>query len=622
MSTSIQKNQETYESVATVDDEDARTSVALTTDSIELLESKRSALGDGESISVGSLSRNERNSWYFVGHGVVDTIMTLGPVFFLVVPGMCLGLNNRPISEYGETVKAMTLLSPTIFPIVYAGILGCQSIFSTLERQITLRKLDALGISILVAWFISPLGGQASLRLLSTKPLTSTNNSTVSYYPWQEYPQKSYIQSADLAQKRWSLYGPLYMTAVQTSRQSLPEPMDLFGFVKIPDIRYLDQDNDTVTSASGVWHIVGNTTLIMYTSILGVPVVGLPDLGNYSFELVSHYWEVDCHSMDQLPLGSAWPPTPSSNSSRPTCGEDQCPTFHIRVDEGNSNDGIITFDYLSMQHQPSEDVKITSASCSASPVVVESHIQCHDRSCAVRALRRLKINAAEVWSNATLTHSPLSVFQKISEWMPGADLGSTQGNISTSELIEHWMVNNDLSTLEDPAHPYIDLMTQLPLVIFTRRLQTAINTFWDASLGSGTRMNDLQRALDMDASTWINTNTTVTRTEGDVYSCNTELAIVTIMAALVLFTAANLSLVLGLITRTPDTLGFVSSSASNNPYFTHYASSSLSGLEISRAMRDVKVRIGDVKSEETIGHIALATMDANPKKLSWTRLYD
>jgi hypothetical protein len=182
------------------------------------------------------------------------------------------------------------------------------------------------------------------------------------------------------------------------------------------------------------------------------------------------------------------------------------------------------------------------------------------------------------------------------------------------------MVDPDLSTLGNPMRPYVDFQAQLPLADFTRRLQTAINTFWDASIGTGVRLNDLQRGRD--TTTWINTNTVVTRNEGDVYACNTGLAILTIAISLALFVAANISLLLGLITRTPDILGFVSSAASDNPYFKRHVATSLSGLETSRALRDVRVRVGDVKGGETVGHVALATMDANPKKLSWTRLYD
>jgi hypothetical protein len=42
----------------------------------------------------------------------------------VVIAGICIGLHGRPTSSHGENVKAVTLFSPTIFPIVYASILG------------------------------------------------------------------------------------------------------------------------------------------------------------------------------------------------------------------------------------------------------------------------------------------------------------------------------------------------------------------------------------------------------------------------------------------------------------------------------------------------------------------
>jgi hypothetical protein len=41
-----------------------------------------------------------------------------------VIASLCLSLNKKPVSLFGENLKAITLLSPTIFPIVYAAILG------------------------------------------------------------------------------------------------------------------------------------------------------------------------------------------------------------------------------------------------------------------------------------------------------------------------------------------------------------------------------------------------------------------------------------------------------------------------------------------------------------------
>jgi hypothetical protein len=46
------------------------------------------------------------------------------PRIVLVIAVLSILLDSRPVSSYGEKIKAITLLSPTIFPIVYAAILG------------------------------------------------------------------------------------------------------------------------------------------------------------------------------------------------------------------------------------------------------------------------------------------------------------------------------------------------------------------------------------------------------------------------------------------------------------------------------------------------------------------
>jgi hypothetical protein len=164
--TSHRPNEEAYEVMSQTDEDDRPLSASSVADVSKLLGSKSAIVQMDRVQPVGSLSRNEHNSWYFVGHGAVDAILTLGPVLFLgivlgfprlrrkllmnmiVVPGMCLGLNNKPISAHGQTVKAITLLSPTIFPIVYAAILG------RMLRRVGLFKAErgtTLGVSVHLA---------------------------------------------------------------------------------------------------------------------------------------------------------------------------------------------------------------------------------------------------------------------------------------------------------------------------------------------------------------------------------------------------------------------------------------------------------------------------------------
>ncbi|XPS76255.1 hypothetical protein M3J09_008309 [Ascochyta lentis] len=131
----------------------------------------------------------------------------ISTLFFLIVAILCLCLNNQPISSYGENIKAITLLSPTLFPIVCAAVLGkvlrriglfkversstigtleqligSQSFFASIERQFGLRRIDFLGVAIIAAWLLSPLGDQASLRLSSTKPSVATFTTPIKYH--------------------------------------------------------------------------------------------------------------------------------------------------------------------------------------------------------------------------------------------------------------------------------------------------------------------------------------------------------------------------------------------------------------------------------------------------------
>jgi hypothetical protein len=82
-STTPRPHQEAYETVNEADEEDRPLSEVSLMDACELLERKAPTVRMDEVVSIGSLSRNEHQSWYFLGHGAVDAILTLGPVLFL-----------------------------------------------------------------------------------------------------------------------------------------------------------------------------------------------------------------------------------------------------------------------------------------------------------------------------------------------------------------------------------------------------------------------------------------------------------------------------------------------------------------------------------------------------------
>jgi hypothetical protein len=95
---------------------------------------------DDDDVDVAPATLDISQRWYSV---VFDAVSSLFPLFFsgrlalysdrsreanpivlLVIAVLCLLLDGQPISPYGENIKAITLLSPTIFPVVYAAIFG------------------------------------------------------------------------------------------------------------------------------------------------------------------------------------------------------------------------------------------------------------------------------------------------------------------------------------------------------------------------------------------------------------------------------------------------------------------------------------------------------------------
>ncbi|KAJ8116306.1 hypothetical protein OPT61_g2253 [Boeremia exigua] len=585
--------------------------------------SKSSEDEDYKNTEVGTLAKGDFQWWLLLP---LDIILALSPLFFLTIAIICLWLNERPTSKYGEDIRAITLLSPTLFRssmqqyLTVERLIGCQSLFSSFERQFAFRRVDILGMSILLAWLLSPLGGQASLRLLSTKPLLVNFQNIVQYYPIEGFGRQTQLSRDSVRRTAWPLYSPLYMTALLTSKKYFSLPMDLFDNVRIPDISQLPgfQSNDHST-----WFSVDREIPIEYSSALGLPVAGLPDSGNYTFSVVTHYWTVSCTPFQF---------DANFNHTRMEGGN----TFHIIVNDNISANAGTPFRYTTtlVTKEVTESSNLlymlgqrSIADCWGNPVVVESRVDCQGRSCEVAKMRKVHREPDDVVGN----FKPASIwFGIICSSMTGVDLGKIQVLTNSSELVEHWMVSPDMDTFQwDESLAFLRSsagrrwadVTKLPIDTFSRRLQMAINTFWDASIGSSVRTGNLTKLQVQEfeiadfSFKWNTTTLQGTRQEGEQYVCRFQFAFGTIAISLLLFIAAVVSLVLGLLIKAPDTLGFVSTSARDNPYVSAHVASHLDGLRAARALQDVRIQIGDVNSTGSVGHVAFASMEAEPKSL-------
>ncbi|KAF2852115.1 hypothetical protein T440DRAFT_527800 [Plenodomus tracheiphilus IPT5] len=621
-------------------------------------------------LGHGTLKRSPFQWWLSTP---MDVLLALIPLFFLVVPCLALSLNNRPTSKHGSDIRAVTLFLPTVFPIVYAAILcktlrriglykaernatigvglsaplgeilgyvctdycqtlerliGCQSLFSTFERQLAFRRIDLLGVVILLTWLMSPLGGQSSLRLLSTKPrLVESYDGSVMYFPIE-----GYIRNMQRAGSwGWFLNDTLYTAALITTGSYIKTPMDMADYVKIPRLASLS--TYVASGRNFEWHKVGDPSRIEYSSLFGLPIAGLPEKGNTTFTIASHYWSIDCDKMKVFEGSTVM--VLSMNT-----------TFQIEYRNGSM------FEFASIWYPSTwdknqnpytyvnSDARISKTTCVKKPIAVESKVACEAQVCAVQEMRM--VNRTDILQAGTSFLSRLqaedTAFGKMSKGLTSVKTGNK--NDASSDLLEHWLVDPHLCTYEVDINPnslssvplqWVDL-SRVPTADFNRRLEMLINTYWDVTLGgllrkgniTRSRVKDFEMHSDTDPNlsfTWNTTNTYNVQHAGEQYVCHVWFAIITIVISLFLVAAALVALVLGILTKVPDTLGYVYTSARDNPYVTTQVSSHLDGLEAARELRHVQIRIGDVNSTAEIGHVAFASTDTEPGKVSRKRPY-
>ncbi|KAF1347702.1 hypothetical protein BDV97DRAFT_370604 [Delphinella strobiligena] len=594
----------------------------------------------GDEDAIGTLGR-----WTIARSAmlVVEIAMSMLPILFIVIASLVAYLNGKKTSSMGSTVEGIIQYLPTIFPILFAAIMGkffktlalyraergillgnlerlvgCQSLFGAIERQVALRRIDLLGLAIIVTWAMSPVGGQSALRLMSKSPKPVTFNQTLRYLPI-EASKTTWLTGEDSASEGWPSFAPIYMAALRTTRTQGDSTMDLWGNVKIPDFESLFSASNTTIE---VWHQVDYSKDVSYTSLLGIPVVGIPSSGNTTFNITSRYWTTDCNNVSYIAnYSSFWSSTYFSSFFLTTSG-------NVHLDSYST--GVMSFSITSLLDYLSPSKPVSQSNCTVRPVDVESSVHCQSQTCRVEAMRRLPL------PDGRWTFNPL-ITQNLWLQLPFATIGykahSIDGSIEGSTPTEQWIVNpkTDFSGIFSYAN-----LSSLEAHVFSARLQIVYNTFWQATYGMQYLVGNLTEPLDYyDNATgngalgniaFNSTQAEVRRFDGDIYKCNWGYFSVVCIASSVLLFAGIASLILKIKTLAPDILGYASTCIRDNPHTSfgqdYYHISHLDGLEQARALQHMAVIIGDVKSHWQVGHVAFTTTDTNPQRLQRGRTYD
>jgi hypothetical protein len=530
---------------------------------------------------------------------------------------------------YGNKLKQTLLLSPTIFPLIFAALMGrffrhlgvylaergttlgrleqlvgCQSVFSALERQITMRAWSIVGLFSILVWLLSPVGGQSALRLLDTENKNVSSIATVRYLNPGTAMQSSLEGASDLNSAR-ATYTSIFLAALLSSSKYQDTSMDLWGNVKLPLWR--DIENHTSSEWKPVYNddTGGNAT---FGSLIGVPTIGMPSEGYSTFDIKARQFDITCSS-NELQTGikneSLWANLTS--------------TWGLIADK--SKDGT---NYpqpifsMSLSSDLTEDNSYSVAACNVDYNYLEAKVNCNGTSCGVVSMRKLDLltdgytEDEDTFTRGNIIHNLMATIPRVDN----AGVSSAQARGSTNA--EKWMA--DPTDFIGATYDNVQLY-KLDPDVFARRLTILWNTFHQSTFATTTLGGALPRNLTQTgllvASNGFSPNITFNGTQADivqqtepVYRTNWKWFAALLLSSLVLLAAAYAGLVLKYITLAPDIIGYASSLTMLNPYVpTPTGGTTLHGLERAALLHNLPVRIGDVCANEPVGAIAFAKAD-------------
>lgn len=169
-------------------------------------------------------------------------------------------------------------------------LMGSSTLGSTFKIHLELRTLNILGLTLLCAWSLSPLGGQSLLRILHEGTLSKT---TV----------VAYADTVNEGQRLSFFADATYFSSIFSPTTIKEGPEDLWGNVKIPFL------HKTPTRGGEEWtEIDYPRDKPIFSSLVGIPVTNT-SIGNSTFSIESTYISLSCDKLNKTRLSWSYVPT-------------------------------------------------------------------------------------------------------------------------------------------------------------------------------------------------------------------------------------------------------------------------------------------------------------------------
>ncbi|PYI13478.1 hypothetical protein BO99DRAFT_485825 [Aspergillus violaceofuscus CBS 115571] len=532
--------------------------------------------------------------------------------------------------------------APTIFPVLFAAIvggsmksiaswciqthrgvtvgllqrcLGSQSISGAVLTQIQLGLLDFGAIMIVLLWSLSPLGSQASLRVISVVARYSSNPRNLTTI--NTFIGYQYGNAEGIAEAQRTVVNPT-VAVIMAAPLLEKRNQDLWG--------------NLWDTNSHEWTAIPEENNLTYASLVGTPVGNLADAGNTSFTLPGSYLYINCSKFGKSNQTDFNNYTASS-SPLPETGVDctwasmrggnqyqiaiSRPCSNFRLPEANTTRPARQLRFES-RVQANSGEEWTRAECDLTTTYVDANVTCtasasgssSASTCHVPSVRASPAPPYDRnWTVFDLNEpfSSQPVLSLLSMFFPNAEVAGGNQPI--------------LAYLEDPYHAVVNpdslqgTYTAGKKVFETRLAQVLNSVLYiginpSAFTGSFAEEEALAAKV-VQETTVIPVSQPVPRASTtlvhEVVRCSRTWLGVLLAASLALFLCAIASAILRFCTLAPDILGSIAVAFLRNRIPDLAGSSTWSADQWVRHTRDTRLYLGDVEAEAEAGCIALAT---------------
>lgn len=603
--------------------------------------------------------------------GLIEQAIKLGPTVFSIIFAALVGRALKAIgrfrSEKGIEVSVgeeAIIVPPGTgthgWPLIRCPIqtlwacLSTRTVFDAVVLQVSAGALSLPTILMGLLWTMSPVGGQASLRILYRTNQTSTSPATIRYmdtgplgllHTYVALVENYDMMSPNQTKMPFSMTGS-FAAALMQDIETKSGPRDSWGNPKIPRI---DMLNRSAADMNGWIDVSQDLSVESFTSLFGLSLLGVPDQGTVEFRIESAYVELNTVSVitndtdtksDLLPL----------QATCPRCIEDVFDLYDRGVFQGRlaqllgppwmqpnstqlaqqsfTETGLIVF------QQPSSK---TDLSFEAKQVLVETLMLCEEGICKATKIRTSatddrpqNITVFDFWgvfalnilneANGENVWGPtmLEIFMNETSTIPVYHAGATKDSLQTANLarIKPEELSRRATLLLNSAvhllYSYYGFAGDLPSAETTdygpphipanglHAAMAAHNVTGDISFSDASTLVSLNAAFAA-----ASTKASVTRHK-TIYKVDYAWVIVLVVSSMVLLIVGLVGLVMGLLIKGPDVFDPLMGLTYNNDFLRlPKPGSTLDANERAQKLGGMRIQLGEVSAGRDIHMIVV-----------------